>query len=99
MWPNGLSVDAENDQLYWSDAKRKIIESSDLDGQNRRVILQQIEHPFGLTVFGDFIYWSDWHEQALLRAKKEDGANRSVVIGKLEGIMDIRAVNVSIRVL
>ncbi|XP_058794698.1 low-density lipoprotein receptor-related protein 4-like isoform X2 [Phymastichus coffea] len=92
-WPNGLSVDQFADRIYWNDAKRKVIESSDLLGQNRKVIVEKVEHPYGLAVVGDFVYWSDWHEKAVLRAKKLDGKARKLVIGNLEGIMDIRLVD------
>ncbi|XP_014224711.1 low-density lipoprotein receptor-related protein 4-like isoform X3 [Trichogramma pretiosum] len=92
-WPNGLSVDLFADRLYWNDAKRNIIESADLMGQNRKVILDGVKHPYGLSVVGDFLYWSDWQEKALLRAKKSDGKNKKVVIANLEGIMDLRLID------
>ena len=94
-WPNGLSIDLFADRIYWNDAKRKLIESADLTGNERRVIVEKVEHPYGLAVVGDFVYWSDWHERALLRAKKSDGKNRKVVLENLEGIMDLRYADVS----
>lgn len=95
-WPNGLSVDQFADRIYWNDAKKKMIESSDLMGQDRKVIVEKVEHPYGLSVVGEFVYWSDWHEKALMRAKKLDGKGRKVVLGNLEGIMDLRLIDVSI---
>ena len=95
-WPNGLSIDLFADRIYWNDAKKKVIESSDLNGQNRRVIVDKVQHPYGLIVAGDFLYWSDWQEEALLRAKKSDGKNRKVVLSNLTGIMDLRLIDVSI---
>ncbi|KAJ8676395.1 hypothetical protein QAD02_012182 [Eretmocerus hayati] len=92
-WPNGLSIDLFADRIYWNDAKLKVIESSDLTGQNRKTIVEKVEHPYGLAVVGDFIYWSDWHAKALSRAKKEDGKSKKVVLPNLEGIMDIRLID------
>lgn len=94
-WPNGLSVDPFADRIYWNDAKKKVIETSDLQGQDRKVIVEKVEHPYGLAVVGDFIYWSDWQEKALLRAKKYDGKNKKIMLSNLEGIMDLRLVDVS----
>ncbi|OXU25251.1 hypothetical protein TSAR_015309 [Trichomalopsis sarcophagae] len=92
-WPNGLSIDLFADRIYWNDAKKKVIESSDLQGQDRKVIVEKVEHPYGLAVVGDFIYWSDWQEKALLRAKKYDGKNKKIMLSNLEGIMDLRLVD------
>ena len=36
------------------------IERSNLDGQFREVIVDSVTHPFGLTVYGHHIYWTDW---------------------------------------
>lgn len=36
-WPNSLSIDYANDRLYWIDSKLKLIETSRLDGTDRRV--------------------------------------------------------------
>lgn len=96
-WPNGLSIDLFADRIYWNDAKKKVIESADLLGQGRRVIVEKVEHPYGLAIVGDFIYWSDWQQKALLRANKNDGKYRKVVLGNLEGIMDVHLIDVSIR--
>jgi hypothetical protein len=94
-WPNGLSVDQFTNRIYWNDAKKKVIESADLQGQNRKTIVEKVEHPYGLAIVGNYIYWSDWHEKALLKAKKNDGKNRKTVLGNLEGIMDLRLIDVS----
>ena len=61
-WPNGLAVDHGNFRLYWSDAYYDQIETSSLTGGDRQVVSADgIHHPFSLEVFGDTIFWSDWH--------------------------------------
>ena len=43
----------------------------DYDGGNRRVVLSDMmPHPFGLTLLGDYLYWTDWHEHVVQRADK-----------------------------
>lgn len=34
-WPNGLTLDYEEQKLYWADAKLNFIHKSNLDGSHR----------------------------------------------------------------
>lgn len=95
VWPNGLAIDYGENRLYWTDAKRKVIESSGLDGEDRKVIIKNAQYPYGLTVLDNYIYWSDWHAQGVVRASKASGVVSEVVSGKLDGVMDVRSINVS----
>lgn len=73
QWPNGLTIDYETNRLFWVDAKLHIIGSSDFDGMDRRVILsdqQHVKHPFAITVFEDFLYWSDWETESIHKVNK-----------------------------
>jgi hypothetical protein len=47
--PNGLAVDYTGRQIYWTDATRDRIETSDLHGRNRKYIVLEAIHPFGIT--------------------------------------------------
>lgn len=90
LWPNALAVDYTIDRIWWADAKLHTIESSDLHGKNRRIILSEhIYHPFALTIFQSCIYWTDWHHNAINKANKFTGEERSVVIENLFSPMDI----------
>ncbi|XP_055870134.1 low-density lipoprotein receptor-related protein 1-like isoform X4 [Biomphalaria glabrata] len=73
--PNGLTIDHKALKLYWSDARLDKIERCDFDGSNRIVIVTSIpQHSFGLAVYGDFLYWTDWLLRAVIRANKYDGS-------------------------
>jgi len=37
---SGMSIDLLNSKLYWSDSFRKIIESSNFDGSERKIFLR-----------------------------------------------------------
>jgi hypothetical protein len=72
-WPNGLTLDYAANRLYWVDAKRHVIESSSLDGNERRIVAQgsqTLPHPFSLTIFEDLVYWTDWHLKSINVASK-----------------------------
>ena len=74
LTPNGLTIDHKARKIYWSDAKLDKIERCDMDGGNRIVIITSIpQHSFGLAVYEDTLFWTDWLLRAVIRANKYDG--------------------------
>ena len=58
--PYGLTIDYERQVLYWIDAGLDQIESSGVDGSNRRVVISEgIYTPLGLTIYNGNLYYSD----------------------------------------
>ena len=41
-WPNALTLDYSLSKLYWADARADKIESCDLNGGNRRTVLEKV---------------------------------------------------------
>lgn len=41
FWPNGLVIDYATDKLFWADAKHHMIESAELDGRGRKIVINQ----------------------------------------------------------
>jgi len=73
-WPNGLAVDEPADRVYWSDARRDVLESCDMEGGDRRLVLDTvIKHPFSLAVFEDRLFWSDWENKDIVSCNKFTG--------------------------
>ncbi|XP_038072970.1 low-density lipoprotein receptor-related protein 2-like [Patiria miniata] len=71
LWLNGIAIDFEANYLYWCDARLDKIERSDLSG-NHRTILLDIQsypgiHPFGLALYKNSLYWTDWKSGTLHR--------------------------------
>ena len=89
-WPNGLSIDYSSSKLYWTDARTDTIECVNLDGSNRKMILQTTSNPFGLDVHNGFVYWTDWNSKDIRRAKIDDPSSVEVLRSGLEGLMEIR---------
>jgi len=76
-WPNGITVDAVAERVYWSDAKHDLLESSKFDGTDRRQTeVNVIRHPFSLAVFEDRLFWSDWDLKKIQSCHKVTGQQR-----------------------
>ncbi|XP_071454305.1 very low-density lipoprotein receptor isoform X2 [Hetaerina americana] len=81
-WPNGLTLDLVAQRIYWVDAKFNTLSSANYDGSGRRVILyspDSLKHPFSVTTFEDWVYWTDWHKQTIFKADKFTGKDLSPV--------------------
>lgn len=52
-----------------------------------------VQHPYGLTLLGSHIYWTDWQSRSIQRADKNTGTNTITVRSNLPGLMDIQAVD------
>uniref|UniRef100_A0A672KIM5 Low density lipoprotein receptor-related protein 5 n=1 Tax=Sinocyclocheilus grahami TaxID=75366 RepID=A0A672KIM5_SINGR len=86
---NGLTIDFIDQRLYWTDLDTCMIESTNMQGLQREIVADDLPHPFGLTQYRDYIYWTDWNLRSIERADKRSGLNRTVVQGHLEYVMDI----------
>ena len=56
--------------------------SSLMSARTSRVVFSSAEilrHPFSVTVFEDWIYWSDWDSNAIYRANKFNGSGAAPV--------------------
>lgn len=82
--PSGLAIDYEDRMLYWTDAVREKIERSQLDGKNREVLISATIYPFAITVFRNYIYWTDLQLRGVYRAEKHTGANMVEMVKRLE---------------
>ena len=90
-WPNGITIDYTLNRIWWTDARQDTIESADLNGKHRRIVLKSgsIKHPFGISVFLDSIYWTDWSSNTLFRANKFTGDEEVALVIGLQRAMDV----------
>ncbi|XP_053544801.1 low-density lipoprotein receptor-related protein 5 [Bombina bombina] len=86
---NDLTIDYKDQRLYWTDQDTSMIESSNMLGDEREIIADDLPHPFGLTQYSDFIYWTDWKLHSIERANKVNGSNRTLIKSHLDFVMDI----------
>ena len=53
------------------------------------MIAKGLPNPHGLTLYEDYIYWTDWVDKSIERANKTSGENRTRISEDLDLIMDI----------
>ena len=95
-WPNGITIDFNDQKIYWADAKLDKIEAMNLDGSNRRLVLgENLPHVFGLTWLGDRLYWTDWQRRAVESCNKRTGGERKTIVDSIPHLMDLKAVNLN----
>lgn len=73
IWPMGITIDFNNDRLYWIDAYKKYVGSCDLNGMDFKETIKneyKIGWPFSIAIHNDVIYWSDDEHGAIFRANR-----------------------------
>ncbi|CAG7828356.1 unnamed protein product [Allacma fusca] len=96
-WPNALTISYETNEIFWADAREDYIAVSDLNGQNRKIVYSRVHNPsakvhhvFAMTVFEDFVYWSDWETKSVERCHKYTGRNQTTVTRTIHRPMDVK---------
>nr|XP_012637337.1 low-density lipoprotein receptor-related protein 2 [Microcebus murinus] len=98
-WPNGLAIDWGASRLYWIDAFFDRIEHSNFDGLDRKRLghIQQMTHPFGLTIFKEHVFFSDWRLNAIIRVRKTDGGDVTVIRSGISRPLHVKSYDISIQ--
>lgn len=80
-WPNGLSVDFDQDKLYWCDALLDHVQHSNLDGTDVRTVNSRlIRHPFSIVIYKEFMYITDWRLDAIIKLHKLSGEMEETLV-------------------
>ncbi|GFY63940.1 low-density lipoprotein receptor-related protein 4 [Trichonephila inaurata madagascariensis] len=53
------------------------------------LISLDLPHPFGLALYGDSIYWTDWTEHTIQSANKVTGKDRKIILQGREILLDV----------
>ena len=95
-WPNALAIAYDTRELFFGDAREDFIKVSQLDGSNIRTVLARgnspkarLHHIFALSVFEDYIYWSDWETKSIERCHKYTGKASSTLLTAIHRPMDL----------
>ncbi|XP_035692507.1 low-density lipoprotein receptor-related protein 6-like [Branchiostoma floridae] len=76
---NGLTIDYQDRRLYWADLDNNLIESSNMQGDDRRQVISGTRMIFTLTLYQDYVYWTDPAAPGIERANKVTGENRTFI--------------------
>ncbi|KAG9350071.1 hypothetical protein JZ751_026424, partial [Albula glossodonta] len=91
-WPNGLTIDYPTRRLYFADAYLDYIDYCDYNGNNRFQVFASdltLQHPHGMTIFEDYIYWTERYSQTVIRANKWHGGNLTILMTNIYQPMGI----------
>ncbi len=67
---------------------------ADLDGNNRHsVLFGVVPHPFSITIFEEWMYWTDWNTKSIEKANRFTGEDRQVLRNTTHRPMDIHVVH------
>ncbi|XP_070072746.1 vitellogenin receptor Yl [Drosophila takahashii] len=79
-WPNGIALDMHQQRIYWVDAKLGSVQTVRPDGSGRRTVLDgMLKHPYGLAIFEDQLYWSDWATKSVHACHKFSGKDHRIL--------------------
>lgn len=91
-WVNSITLDYTLRTIYWADAHFDYIASMSYYGTNRREIIGRpvVAHPFAISVFHNFLFFSDWTKRAIIKVGKFNGKRTTVLLRNLVTPMDIK---------
>ncbi|XP_050312267.1 prolow-density lipoprotein receptor-related protein 1 isoform X2 [Anthonomus grandis grandis] len=97
-WPNGLTLDYTMRRIYWADARSDSIHTSDYNGNDHHEVISNQEflsHPFAISLFENYVYWTDWRTNSVMRANKWTGGDVKVIQRTLTQPFDIKIMHPS----
>ncbi|XP_065930465.1 low-density lipoprotein receptor-related protein 4-like [Magallana gigas] len=79
-WPNGIAIDYTSERLYWTEGYFDWIESSDINGEDRKKVLSDPgAHLRSIFVDSQFIYYTGYNRQRVVRINKTSEAEARVM--------------------
>uniref|UniRef100_A0A3Q3MKS2 Low-density lipoprotein receptor-related protein 2 n=1 Tax=Mastacembelus armatus TaxID=205130 RepID=A0A3Q3MKS2_9TELE len=80
VWPSALTIDYTTNKIFFADSHLNFLDFADMDGQNRhRAIAGALPHVFAVSLFEDWVYWTDWNTYTVEKAHKYTGEQRTVM--------------------
>jgi hypothetical protein len=68
-----------------------LIRYANYDGSGRQTVIQgTVAHVFSITLFEDYMYWSDWNHKAVEKANRFTGADRQILKNLTHRPMDVQ---------
>ena len=65
-----------------------------MDGKNRHTVINgAVPHVFALTLFEEWMYWTDWNHRSIEKANRFTGKDHSILVNLTHRPMDIHLVH------
>lgn len=80
-WPAGITLDLVSKRVYWVDSRYDYIETVTYDGIQRKTVARGgslVPHPFGISLFEEHVFFTDWTKMAVMKASKFTETNPQV---------------------
>ena len=61
-----ITMDYQNQMLYWADRSLNKIESSNADGSNRRTLTTSLRDPYSMSYYNGRLFWGDTYYNRIL---------------------------------
>lgn len=87
--PYGITIDYGPQRIYWADNDNDRIEFSDYFGNGRTVVVgaaDGVVDPFGVTLYGNLLYWTDWEHNGVFGTHKVHGTDP---VGNFTDVIEI----------
>ena len=91
-WPVSLAIDYPARRLYWTDMKKRTIETVRLDGSERMQIVKlepKMGKPFKLDVFEDTVFFTTFQFNKILRINKFGNGSYMNIAEELMSVTDL----------
>lgn len=85
-------------RIYWADARSDSIHTCNYDGNDHHEVISNQEflsHPFAISLFENYVYWTDWRTNSVMRANKWTGGDVMVIQRTLTQPFDIKIMHPS----
>ncbi len=60
-----------------------------LSYSNRTTLIERVVYPFGLSIYGSKLYWTDWVLDSVNEANKRTGTNLRSFVQNIDGVRDL----------
>ena len=80
---DGIAVDYQGRNIFWTDTGKNHIEVARLDGSFRKILISDdLDEPrdIALDLVNGYMYWSDWGESARIERAWMDGTHRQIIV-------------------
>ncbi|KAK0146056.1 Low-density lipoprotein receptor-related protein 2 [Merluccius polli] len=82
--PTGVTLDIVTQRVYWADSHFDLVETVTYSGLDRKTVINggtKVPFPFGIAVFENHAYFTDWTKMAVVRTNRFNGSDPTSLYG------------------